>query len=376
MSATATLVRRAANVGLRTDQVGSLIRPQELIDARRRCAAGEISKATLTEVEDRAVLEAVAAQEATGIGVVTDGEMRRQAWQTDLSDAVEGFADEYPVEEVELADGTIQRMQLHAKVVEGRLRQHRPIVTSAARFLSEHTTSPFKVTLPSPVRAAHQGFRPGVTDGAYADRAELLADLIDIYADEMRDLATTGAAYLQLDEGFIGYVSDAWREELAASGIDPEDELARDIAAENAVWAKLDGVDVVRGAHLCRGSQTRSGGTGTYDWLGERLFDRLDVDRFLLEYDTERAGGFEPLRFLPKGKVAVLGLITSKFPQLETEDDLLRRIEQATKFTSIEQLALSPQCGFAGVADVAHMTHEAQWRKLELVVSVAEKAWA
>ncbi len=375
MTVTAAGQRRALNVTLRTDQVGSLIRPEALVDARRRFARGEITHEALVELEDRMVLEALAAQEAVGIGVVTDGEMRRQAWQTDLSDAVEGFADEYPVEEVVLADGTTRRMRMHAKVVEGRLRPRRPIVAPAARFLGEHASRPFKVTLPSPVRAAHQGFRAGVTDRAYADRSELLADLIDIYVDEMKELATTGAAYLQLDEGFIGYVSESWRAELADSGVDPEAGLERDVAAENAVWAGLGDVEIVRGAHLCRGSQTRSGGTGSYDWLAERLFDRLDVDRFLLEYDTERAGGFEPLRFLPKGKIAVLGLVTSKFPRLETEEELLRRIEEATRHAPIEQLALSPQCGFAGVSDVAHMTQDEQWRKLELVVSVAEQVW-
>ena len=361
---------------MRTDQVGSLVRPPNLIEARRRRAKGEIGDDELRRVEDTAITEALARQEEIGIAVVTDGELRRQAWQTDLSEAVHGFADEYPVEDVVMADGTTQRMRMHAKVVQARLRQHRPIVADAARFAAEHTSRPFKVTMPSPVRASQSGFATGVTDAAYADRQELLTDLIAIYSGEMRNVTASGAAYLQLDEGFIGYVHDDWRAQLAAGGTDPEKELARDIAAENAVWDALGDVDIVRGAHLCRGSQTRAARTGgTYDWLAERLFDQLSVDRFLLEYDTPSAGTFEPLRFLPRGKVAVLGLVTSKAPELEPEDDLLRRIEDATRYAPVEQLAVSPQCGFAGVADKAHMTSDEQWRKLELVVRVAGKVW-
>jgi 5-methyltetrahydropteroyltriglutamate--homocysteine methyltransferase len=160
-----------------------------------------------------------------------------------------------------------------------------------------------------------------------------------------------------------------------SQGLDPEHELAADIAAENACWELLPQERVVRAMHLCRGSRTTARGTGGYEWLAEHLFDQLNVDRFLLEYDSQLVGGFEPLRFLPKGRIAVLGLVTSKDPRLESEDDLLRQIDAASKYAPIEQLAISPQCGFGGAADNAFMAPDEQWKKLELVVRVADRIW-
>jgi 5-methyltetrahydropteroyltriglutamate--homocysteine methyltransferase len=178
-----------------------------------------------------------------------------------------------------------------------------------------------------------------------------------------------------MDEGFISYVNDNWREGLRAQGLDPEQELAADIAAENACWDLLPPERVARAMHICRGSRTTARGSGGYEWLAEHLFDQLHVDRFLLEYDSDLVGGFEPLRFLPKGKIVVLGLVTSKDPQLESEEQLLRRIDEAGKYAPLDQLAISPQCGFGGSADNAFMTPDEQWRKLERIVRVADKVW-
>jgi 5-methyltetrahydropteroyltriglutamate--homocysteine methyltransferase len=329
----------------------------------------------LRQVEDRAILEALAHQKQVGMPIFTDGEFRRDAWQTDLSDAVEGFVEDYPVVKQTLPDGRVVELEMHTKAVKGRVRAVRRIIASFVPFLKQHSPGPFKVTLPSPAMAARGGFQKGVTDAVYPTRHELLADFLPVYQDEMRALAADGVAYVQMDEGFISYVNDNWREGLRAQGLDPERELAADIAAENACWDLLDPQRTVRAMHICRGSRTAVRGSGGYEWLAEHLFDQLHVDRFLLEYDSELVGGFEPLRFLPKGKTVVLGLVTSKDPRLESEDQLLRRIEEAGKYAPVEQLAISPQCGFGGSADNAFMTPDEQWRKLELVVQVADRVW-
>ena len=359
----------------RADQVGSLTRPDELKQARTAFRAGQLSREALREVEDRAILDALAHQKQVGMPIFTDGEFRRDAWQTDLSDAVEGFVEEYPVVKQTLPDGRVVELEMHTKAVKGRVRAVRRITASFVPFLKQHSPGPFKVTLPSPAMAARGGFQKGVTDAVYPTRHELLADFLPVYQDEMRALAADGVAYVQMDEGFISYVNDNWREGLRAQGLDPERELAADIAAENACWDLLDPQRTVRAMHICRGSRTAVRGSGGYEWLAEHLFDQLHVDRFLLEYDSELVGGFEPLRFLPKGKTVVLGLVTSKDPRLESEDQLLRRIEEAGKYAPVEQLAISPQCGFGGSADNAFMTPDEQWRKLELVVRVADRVW-
>jgi 5-methyltetrahydropteroyltriglutamate--homocysteine methyltransferase len=223
-----------------------------------------------------------------------------------------------------------------------------------------------------PARASYQ---PGLTDQVYQNHQDLLRDLVTIYQDEMRCLATDCVEYVQFDEGFNVYVNKGWREAVQRGGQDPERVLAADIAAENACWDLLQPDKVVRASHLCRGSRTRERGSGDYEWINERLLNELHVERFLFEYDSELQGGFEPLRFLPKGKVVVLGLITTKDSTLEPQDLLLRRIEEAARYCSVDQLALSPQCGFSGSALHEFMTEDEQWRKLELVLDTARRVW-
>jgi 5-methyltetrahydropteroyltriglutamate--homocysteine methyltransferase len=333
-----------------------------------------LSREALREVEDRAILEALAHQTRVGMPILTDGEFRRDAWQTDLSDAVEGFVEDYPIINQTLSDGRVVQLEMHTKAVKARLRPLRRLTANFVPFLKEHAPGPFKVTLPSPAMASRGGFQVGLTDAVYPTRHDLLADLLPIYQDVMRALASDGVAYVQMDEGFVSYVDEGWRDSLRAQGLDPEQELAADIAAENACWDLLP-ASTVRAIHICRGSRTVARGTGSYEWLAQQLFEQLHVDRFLLEYDTQLVGGFEPLRFLPKGKTVVLGLITSKEPRLESEDDLLRRIDEASTYAPIEQLAISPQCGFGGSADNAFMTPDEQWNKLDLVVRVAHRVW-
>jgi 5-methyltetrahydropteroyltriglutamate--homocysteine methyltransferase len=361
----------------RTDQIGSLLRPPALLAARDAHTAKKIDPAALRAAEDAAILDALAMQRDAGMAIFTDGEMRRDAWQTIFSQAVEGFVDDYPQRPVTRPDGSTATIQMHDKAVQQKLVQRRRLAEVDAAFLRTHAPGPFKITMPSPSAVARFGYRAGITEAAYRSREALHADATAIVRGEVEALAGDGAAYVQLDEGFNSYVNPDWRCELERAGRSPMETLAADIAADNTCYDAVEG-RMTRAMHLCRGSRvTWAHGPGTYDWLAERLFDQLHVDRFLLEYDSDVVGGFEPLRFVPKGKVVVLGLVSSKEAALESQDDLLRRIEDASRSCPIEQLALSTQCGFQGAAtrDGAHMTVDEEQRKLELIAATARKVW-
>jgi 5-methyltetrahydropteroyltriglutamate--homocysteine methyltransferase len=363
---------------IRADQIGSLLRPPALLDARDAFAAGRIDESALRAAQDAAVLEVLALQRAVGIDIYSDGEMRRDSWQAGILAAVEGFQHDYPVEETPRPDGTIARFVVHRKAVIGKLRRTGRIAGVDAAFLRANAPGPFKITMPSPSYVARTSWSPALSPAAYPTRDELHADLTAIAEEELRALAADGASYLQFDEGFTAYVDETWRAKVAAEGRSVEEQLAKDIAADNRCYDALRDRGVTRAMHLCRGSRISwVDGKGSYDWLAERLLDELHVDRFLLEYDTAHIGGFEPLRFLPKGKVVVLGLVSSKKPQLEDRDALLRRIDEAAKVVPVEQLAISTQCGFQGAADRdgAHMSIDQERRKLELVVEVARRVW-
>lgn len=362
----------------RTDQVGSLIRPESLLQARDEWLAGRLSRAQLRTYEDEAILQALDLQREVGIAVFTDGEMRRDAWMTGFSQAVDGFADKYPVTEQTRPDGTTVMVQTHSKHVVSKLHQRERLCAHEAAFLREHAPGPFKITIPSPVMIARSSFRPGVTDAVYPDRKALLADCLPIIRNEVQALVNEGVAYIQLDFGFAAYVNEATLAAMKQQGLDPEQELADDIAAENSIYDTLPRDRVTLGIHICRGNRTAwGGGVGGYDWLSERLFRDLHVDRFVLEYDSDRAGGFEPLRHVPEGKVVALGLVTTKSPHLESQEALLRRIEEATRYCPLDRLALSPQCGFqsAALRDGAFMTMDDEKRKLALIVETARKVW-
>jgi 5-methyltetrahydropteroyltriglutamate--homocysteine methyltransferase len=363
---------------VRADQIGSLLRPARLLDAREAFAAGRIDRDALRKAEDAAVLEVLALQREVGIDVYGDGEMRRDSWQSGITAAVDGFAHEYPVEEARRSDGTIERYVVHRKPVERRLKQIGRIASIDAAFLRAHAPGPFKITMPSPSHVTRSSWRADRSAQAYPTREALQDDLVAIVRSEMEALVADGASYLQLDEGFNAYVNEEWRAGLAADGRSVEEQLARDVAADNRCYDAVRGPGVTVAMHLCRGSRISwLDGKGSYDWLAERLLDQLRVDRFLLEYDTALIGGFAPLRFLPKGKVVVLGLISSKKSELERRDDVLRRIDEAARVVPVEQLALSTQCGFQGAADRdgAHVSDHVQRRKLELVVACAREVW-
>ena len=362
----------------RVDQIGSLLRPERLLDAREGFRAGRIGEDELRRIEDDCVSEVLARQADAGMTIFTDGEMRRDAWQTVFSQAVEGFEAGYPQREFTGADGQTVTLQMHTKAVTGKLKQKRRIAQTDARFLSAHAPGPFKITQPSPAMIARNCWRKGVSDAAYPDREALLHDVVGIVGAEMQALADEGAAYLQFDEGFTIYGEDGGLEQIHATGIDPEKSLRADIAAENACFdaARRDGL--ICAMHLCRGSRAGfARRSGSYEWLAERLFGELHADRFLLEYDSGKVGSFEPLRHLPKGKIVVIGIVSSTDPQLESRDALLRRIEEAARFCPLDQIAISSQCGFQGAAtrDGAHMSYEQQWSKLKLLASVAREVW-
>ena len=362
----------------RTDHVGSMVRPGRLLDARDQFHAGKLSREELTRVEDECILEALDLQRKAGIAVLTDGEMRRDAYTTDQYDAIEGFAADWPVVEQTRPDGTKVMVEMHNKRVTGKLRQVRRLAQHEASFLQQHAGGVYKITMPTPVRAPAQAQQD--VPAPYASWDEVQQDLVDIFRDEMLALAREDVPFLQFDKVPTVYLNAEMRTGLQQRGIDPEASLAKEIAYENACFdaVRAEFPDVVLAMHLCRGNRVAwVGGSGGYDLAAEQLFNGLHVDRFLLEYDTERAGGFEPLRFVPRGPIVMLGLLSTKTDRLESKDDLLRRIDEASKFIPVEQLAIGPQCGFQSAAnrDGANMTIDEQRRKMELIAEVAREVW-
>ena len=361
---------------LRHDQIGSFLRPTRVLDARLSHAEGNITPEELRAIEDEAIIDILQMQHEVGIGIYSDGEMRRLAWMSGFADAVEGFTEGHRMMHWHNLDGSEEDEPSLSRVAGARIRQARRLTGDESTFLREHAPGPFKITMPSPVSVAASGFQAGVTDLAYADRGEFQRDVLDIVRAEMVALADEGVTYIQLDEGFTGYLGDYALYPVDLGGMSKEQALQADIAAENSLYDAVKREGLTLAMHVCGGnSRSRWAGTGGYAGMAEHLFNELHVDRFLLEFDTERAGTFEPLRHLPKGKVVVLGLVTTKTGDLEDQEDLLRRIDEASKFAPLDQLALSPQCGFASVADGNLISEEDQRRKLELVVETARRMW-
>ncbi len=360
----------------RAEQVGSLLRPPDLLAAREAFAGRRIDLAVLRAKENESIRAAVARQREIGIDVFSDGEMRRYSWLTGMADAVDGFLPDSVMLEWHGPGGG--REQTTAKIVGAPLRKRERLTASEVPFMKSLGVAPFKVTIPAPSNFVPTGFKPGVTDRFYRDRDALLADLVAIVRDEIEGLIAQGVTYIQLDAPFYShYLDPEHRKAMKMSGTDPDAEFEAAVAGDNATFAGLARAGVTIAVHICRGnSRSRWYTEGGYDAIAERLFTRLEVDRFLLEYDTERSGTFEPLRLVPRGKDVVLGLITTKEPRLEQADEVRRRIDQAAKYMPLERLALSPQCGFASIAAGNLLTMDDQWKKLQLVVDVARKTWA
>ncbi len=359
----------------RADQVGSLLRPAEVLRARAELQAGRIGLEQLRAVEDQAILDALRLQRRVGLDVLTDGEFRRGAWQTDMAEAVEGFVADHIAMAWHGPKAGVESSE--AQVVGGPLRQRRRLTAHESAFLKEHAPGPFKVTIPSASTFRDASYKPGLTDRFYPTSSDLLSELVRIVRGEIAALVEQRVPYVQIDAPRLSYYVDPrMREQIRQSEVDPERALDEAIEAENACLEGIDRAGVILGLHLCRGnSRSRWRAEGGYEPIAEKLFGSLQHDRFLLEYDSDRSGGFEPLRFVPKGKTVVLGLVTTKRGELESQEELLRRVEEASKYVAVEDLALSPQCGFASVAAGNLLSPDEQWRKLELVVDTARKVW-
>ena len=368
----------AAKRPFRTEHVGSLLRPPGLLQARTAHERSELSREQLRVVEDRSIFDVLKFQSDIGIDVVTDGEYRRASWLSGFSDAVEGFEFRVGNREWKGDDGSVSRDSTHrSRVIASKLKCVARIAGHEAAFLKAHATLPFKITLPSPVVYLASSYFPGVTDKVYPTRADLARDLIAILREEIQALAAEGVPYIQLDAPQYMQLADpSLRDWVRQTGWDPARAVDEAIAADKACIDGLRSAGRTVAVHLCRGNyKGRWRAQGGYDPIAERIFETFDVDRFLLEYDSDRAGSFEPLRFVPKGKMVVLGLVTTKEPRLESQDVLLRRIEEAARYIPIESLALSPQCGFATQAPGNPLSIDDERRKLELIVDTARKVW-
>ena len=355
----------------RADQVGSLLRPPEVLDGRAAFASGSIGPERLREIEDEAVLQALEMQRQVGIDVFTDGEYRRLDYRSDFAEAVDGMVTAEAAWDWR-GPGGVDLQPNPAWVVEARLQQRRRLTAHESGFLRDHAPGPFKVTLPSAANVA-----ASITDRIYPTRSDLLGDIVDILNREIVALADEGVPYIQIDApGYAVCVDKRRRERLRASGMDPEQHLEEAIEADNACLRGVRRNGVTLAIHICRGNYLSHWlSEGGYEPIAERLFGTLEADRFLLEYDTGRAGGFEPLRFVPQGKMVVLGLVTTKGGQLESQDLLLRRIEEASRYIPVDELAISPQCRFASGVAGNLLSADDQRGKLELVVDTARKVW-
>jgi 5-methyltetrahydropteroyltriglutamate--homocysteine methyltransferase len=366
----------------RTDQVGSLLRPPALKAAREQHAKGEIGKAALAAIEDRLIREAVKRQEAVGLQAITDGDFRRQSWSGDFLTAIEGVvqraAPNAPTPETVPVGQVVRNWQPPTPQVTGKLGWPKGgIQRRSFEFLRSLTARTPKVTIPSLSMLHFRGGRAGVDSVAYPQMEQFFADAIAVYRAEIMDLAAAGCRYVQLDDTNLAYLCDArLRERVRALGEDP-DQLPHLYARLINGAIKDRPADMKITVHLCRGnSLSRGHAEGGYEPVAEAMFNEVKVDGFFLEYDDSRSGDFAPLRFVPKGKLRiVLGLVTSKFGALEPKDQIKRRIEEAGKYMPVEQMCLSPQCGFASHTGGNLLSEDEQYAKLGHVVTLAQEIW-
>jgi 5-methyltetrahydropteroyltriglutamate--homocysteine methyltransferase len=358
----------------RADHVGSLLRPREILEARQKVTEGTMTGSELRKIEDRHIKEAVALQESVGLKAVTDGEYRRGMWHLDFLEQIDG---------VELREGTAVMKFQNAEFrpptphIVKKLSHRKSIMGPDFAYLKSVAKAMPKVCIPSPSLLHFRGGRGAIAKDAYPDLALFFGDLAKVYNDEMLSLAKLGCRYIQIDETDFAYLCDPkFRDMVTKLGEDPE-KLPHTYA--RLINESIAGrpADMTVAIHICRGNFAGTWlAQGGYEPVAEALFQEIDVDGYFLEYDDQRSGGFEPLRFLPKGrKVVVLGLITTKRPALESKDELKRRIDEAARYVPLEQLALSPQCGFASSTHGNPVTFDDQKRKLELVVGVAREVW-
>lgn len=367
-------MKLAKSKNFRSDVVGSMLRPQFLLDAQHRLKRGEISHAQLTFTEDRAIKEAVAIQERTGVDVVTDGEMRRPVFCHNFVKAVDGF-------QWNIAGNTVIWFDMQGnKIVDPvtvgvaeKIKKKHDISVDEFSFLRGITEKPKKITIPSPTMMSYY-FVPGISDKIYPDPMEFLHEVTLILKEGVSELERIGATYIQVDAPEFGMLLDpvqqAW---FAKKGFNPDTLVSEGIEMINEVLEDFSGTKAM---HICRGNdKNRFMAKGGYEKIAKTVFQKSNVDRLLLEYDSDRAGDFSPLRLVPNNKIVVLGLITTKSPKLEQPEEIIRRIEEATVFVPKERLAVSTQCGFASVAKGNNLTFEDQENKLRLVSKIAKQVW-
>lgn len=363
----------------RADHVGSLLRPPKLLQARADKAEGRITAEELRAVEDEAIRDVVRMQRDVGLSSATDGEFRRTSWHMDFI---------YRLGGVSQADGSI-RVRMHneqgdveftapALHVDSPIRLTETIFGEDFSFLKSIVEPGVtaKLTIPSPSMVHYRGGKAAIDPAVYPDEEAFWADLSAAYAAQVKAVAELGCEYLQLDDTSLAYLNDpAQRAQLAARGDDAEHQHLRYIKQINAALADRPSTLRVT-THMCRGNYRSSwAASGSYDFVAEALFSELAVDGFFLEFDDERSGGFEPLRFVPPGKMVVLGLVTTKRGELENKDDLKRRIDEASRYVPLEQLCLSPQCGFSSTVEGNTLTQDEQVAKLRLIVETAAEVW-
>ncbi|MFI4928109.1 MAG: 5-methyltetrahydropteroyltriglutamate--homocysteine S-methyltransferase [Burkholderiales bacterium] len=361
----------------RYDHVGSFLRPKYLLEARAQKARGDITPAQLRKVEDQAITEIVKFQEDVGLKSVTDGEFRRTYFHIDFLEQLGGVKTDIPVT-VKKPDGTEELAPPVIRVID-KVRHARDIQKADFEYLKSQVTPGHtpKVTIPSPTMLHFRGGRAGISKEAYPELDPVFYDdVAKAYGDELRSLYAAGCRYVQMDDTNLAYLCDEKMREAARKRGDDPDELPHRYAKfiNKVVAQKPEGM--LLAMHLCRGNfKSTHAAAGNYEPVAEALLKEMDLDAFFLEYDDERSGDFRPLRYLPKGKTVVLGLVTTKFGQLESKDALKRRIEEAAKYAPMEQLALSPQCGFSSTVHGNNIAVEDQRSKLRLVIETAREMW-
>lgn len=356
----------------RADHVGSLLRPARLHEAREKYAAGELSDDQLRAVEDECISEAVSRQEEAGLRLVTDGEFRRATWHYDFLCGLDG------IEQTAAPQGpTFQAgHNINSLAVTSKIGNPNGIMLDHFNFLKSATKVTPKFCIPSPSLAYHRGGRDLIDDKIYPDVAEFWEDLCAAYRDEVTMLSAAGCDYLQLDDTTFAMLCDPKvRDQMAARGDDPSQLISTYAKGiEQAIAERPAGMTVT--VHMCRGNFKSSWiAEGGYEPVAETMFSEVPVDGFFMEWDTDRAGGFEPLRYAPRDKMIVLGLVSSKIGELETKDELKRRVDEASKYVPVENLCLSPQCGFASMVVGNEVSEDDQWRKLALVAETAVEIW-
>lgn len=361
----------------RADHVGSFLRPKSVLDARDALAAGTIDAAELRAVEDLAIAELASWQESLGLKAITDGEFRRKFFHTDFLLQLSGVEETGGIQKAFKNDkGVDVHFAPPKMIISGKVAHVKPIQLDDYEFLARHVTTTAKVAIPSPTMLHFRAGRAGIPEDAYPEMQGFYDDVAAAFREEVAELAAAGCRYIQFDDTNLAYLCDiGHRQDAASRGMDP-DAITYDYAQLINASFRDAPADMIKAIHLCRGNFRSSwAAEGGYDPVAEVMLNECAIDAFFLEYDDARSGDFAPLRFLPKGKTVVLGLVSTKLGELETKDEIKRRIDQAAKFAPLEQLALSPQCGFASTVHGNDLTTQQQADKIRLCVEVAEDVW-